>query len=624
MIRNNTSFPIQITNKLKELHIVYNADNTWKNLLAYYQYIVKNIISNENMEILDSRGLLIYFVMGLGKTRTAVSVALSVINRPIIAIIPKSLQKNFADTVKYVEKELQINASNKINYVSLDAYNSFNQLDRLNCGLNNSLVIIDEAHNLFKAIINGSQDSNAYKIYEAILHAKNIKLLFLTGTPISKDPFELVPCVNMLAGTDLLPIYYDHFNSLYIDYVNKTLIHREYLANRLLGLVSYMSISEAMQYKFPKELPTIVERVEMSKMQYQKYLLIREKEEQNKSKILQRANIKAMNIPKHGSMSKYYVESRSASNFVYSTNLGSVTVDNSPKMALIADRVTNCKGLSLIYSQFVNTHGLKQVVIFLEKKGFTEYVSKNHSDGPKYILYTGETESKAREELIKTFNSEENKYGSIIKTILISKTGAEGLDLKNIRETHQLEPYWDYARNDQVKSRAIRYESHMTLPEEDRTVQPYIYLSIANKDMYDQIRNAKYKETQTIDELFYERSLNKKIINDQINKLLQDVSIECSYFNTANCYVCNPTNEPLFTSNPTLDIKIPNPCIAYKEEEKIANEIKIGDDVYFYTENPFVVYQFDTLLNGYVAINSDIKLIETIRKLITDNIATEK
>lgn len=619
MIRNNTSFPIQITNKIKELLTIYNADNRWKSLLAYYQYIVKDVITNSDMEIKDSRGLLIYFVMGLGKTRTAVAVALSVINRPVIAIIPKSLQKNFQETLEFVEKELNIKLNNKINYVSLDAYNSYSQLERLHSGLNNSLIIVDEAHNLFKAIINGTPESNAYRIYESILHAKNVKILFLTGTPVSKDPFELVPCVNMLAGKDLLPIYYDQFNSLYIDYINKKILNREFLANRLLGLVSYMSVSEATRHMFPKEMPVIVERVEMSKLQYRKYLIVREKEEQNKSKSIQHS-VKAMSIPKQGSMSKYYVESRSASNFVYPFENNPITKENSPKMALIANRVKDLKGLSLVYSQFVNLHGLKQIAVYLEQLGFTEFKLDNTTTGPKYILYVGETESKYRDKIIKIFNSDENKYGSIIKTILVSKTGAEGLDLKNIKETHQLEPYWDYSRNDQVKARAIRYGSHIALPEAERIVQPYIYLSVANKEIYNKIKDSKSKEKQTIDELFYERSVNKKIINDQMNKLLQDVSIECSYFKTSDCYVCNPTNERLFTNDPLLDTKISNPCITYREDEKYATEIKIGDSVYYYIENPLVVYKFNPELNGYTVLDSDLELIDTIRKLIMDNI----
>ena len=38
-------------------------------------------------------------------------------------------------------------------------------------------------------------------------------------------------------------------------------------------------------------------------------------------------------------------------------------------------------------------------------------------------------------------NNPDNKYGDIIHMLLISSTGAEGLDLKCIRTVHIMEPY---------------------------------------------------------------------------------------------------------------------------------------------------------------------------------------
>lgn len=43
------------------------------------------------------------------------------------------------------------------------------------------------------------------------------------------------------------------------------------------------------------------------------------------------------------------------------------------------------------------------------------------------------------------WNSPLNIHGEVIKILLVSKTGAEGLDLKYGRQVHILEPYWDKA-----------------------------------------------------------------------------------------------------------------------------------------------------------------------------------
>ena len=110
-------------------------------------------------------------------------------------------------------------------------------------GLDNKLLIVDEAHNFFRSIINSgnNENSNARRIYEIIMTAKNLKIIFLTGTPASKDPFELVPCFNMLTNSSLLPTSYEIFYSLYVDKINQTVLNRNKLANRLLGLVSHVT-----------------------------------------------------------------------------------------------------------------------------------------------------------------------------------------------------------------------------------------------------------------------------------------------------------------------------------------------------------------------------------------------
>lgn len=611
MERNNTSFSLQIAAKIKELHVTYEKDNKWNNLLAYYQYVVKHIITNSSYRIRDGRGLLLYFTMGMGKTRTAVSVAMSVTNMPVIVILPKSLQNNFEDTLKYMVSETGHPLKNKLKYISMDAYNSATQLDKIESGIDNSLVIIDEAHNFFRAIINGSQESNAYKIYEQLMNARNIKLLFLTGTPISKNPFELVPCINLLSGSDILPIQYDQFNDLYVDLPNKGIRNRSYLANRLLGLVSYMTMSDSSKHMFPTELPTIISKVEMSPMQYRKYLQAREKEEADKKgkDFFKSEKRVPMSLPKQMSMSSYYIRSRSISNYAEPLGNDPITDENSPKLVLISKRIFALKGLAMVYSQFVNDHGLKQLTFFLEKLGFTEFTENSHGSTNRYALYTGDVHIKLREKILKVFNSDENKYGSIIKVILISKTGAEGLDLKNVRETHQIEPYWDLARDKQVKARAIRYGSHLALPEEERTVQPYLYISTANEKMWTSLRE---RESKTIDEIFHERSVEQDIINTKFNDLLKDVSIECSYFHTtSSCYVCNPSNEKLFTKDPLIDSKMSNPCILYEESEKDALRIDIDGQEYYYTENPFHVYKYNILLDGYIELLDD-PIIEQI------------
>ena len=69
-----------------------------------------------------------------------------------------------------------------------------------------------------------------------------------------------------------------------------------------------------------------------------------------------------------------------------------------------------------------------------------------------------------------------NYHGEIINLLIISSSGAEGIDLKNVRTVHILEPYWHPVRIDQVVGRARRICSHMNLPEEERDVTVHMYV----------------------------------------------------------------------------------------------------------------------------------------------------
>jgi hypothetical protein len=67
----------------------------------------------------------------------------------------------------------------------------------------NSVVIIDEAHNLVSRIVNklkGKSDSLSIKLYEYLMTAENAKIILLTGTPIINYPNEIGILFNILRG----------------------------------------------------------------------------------------------------------------------------------------------------------------------------------------------------------------------------------------------------------------------------------------------------------------------------------------------------------------------------------------------------------------------------------------
>lgn len=62
----------------------------------------------------------------------------------------------------------------------------------------NQTIIIDEVHNFVREILNNSGSARTF--YEWIINAQNVKLVFLSGTPIINKPCEIAVLYNMLKG----------------------------------------------------------------------------------------------------------------------------------------------------------------------------------------------------------------------------------------------------------------------------------------------------------------------------------------------------------------------------------------------------------------------------------------
>ena len=185
------------------------------------------------------------------------------------------------------------------------------------------------------------------------------------------------------------------------------------------------------------------------------------------------------------------------------------------------------RGLHLIYSQFRTLEGIGIFTIVLRANGYAQFkirkekgefildISPEDLSKPKYVLYTGKEDDdekeivrnifngtweyipiKLRKELQQKFGVDNNNFGQIIKVIMITASGAEGISLKNVRFVHILEPYWHPVRIEQVIGRARRICSHQELPPSLQTVEVFLYLMIFSKE---QLEDDRYKEIRNKD-----------------------------------------------------------------------------------------------------------------------------
>ena len=118
---------------------------------------------------------------------------------------------------------------------------------------------------------------------------------------------------------------------------------------------------------------------------------------------------------------------------------------------------------------------------------------------------------------INVANLKENSEGEKIKVIIISESGTEGLDLKNVREIHIFEPWYNINRIEQIVGRGVRNNSHIDLPKSKRNTTIYNYVNLTSK-------NTK----ESIDFRMYRISENKQKKISVIEKIMKENSLDCS------------------------------------------------------------------------------------------------
>jgi len=240
----------------------------------------------------------------------------------------------------------------------------------------------------------------------------------------------------------------------------------------------------------------------------------------------------------------------------------------SPKYLALLENLLDpeYQGLHLVYSQFRTLEGLGIFSLVLEKNGFAEFKLKKNSVGLwdidiheenlgklTFALYTGTETSEEKEIIRNIYNgdwnyvptnitnklraiSNNNNMGEIIKVLMITSSGSEGINLRNTRYVHIMEPYWHPVRTEQVIGRARRICSHKNLPESLQTVEVFIYLmtfteSQLNSDEAIELKRKDKSKLSNIpltsDEYLYQISEIKAKLNAQLTEAMKESAFDC-------------------------------------------------------------------------------------------------
>jgi len=283
---------------------------------------------------------------------------------------------------------------------------------------------------------------------------------------------------------------------------------------------------------------------------------------------------------------------------------------HSPKYKLIIENIMNSVGTSLVYSQFITLVGLNTLALALEATGkFAKFDIKSEGgqwvlkENPgdenkmKYVMYSGVTNNKKKDifrliynsefeslpsncnklkqQLHKRYGDDQNLHGNIIKIFMTTQTGAEGLDLKCVRQVHIMEPYWQPVLLEQVIGRAVRNESHIRLPVKEQNVKVFIYMAQLTDNQIMNITGsnlrrdvAKYNnglnkknKIVTSDEALYIISMRKKEIIKDFQVLMRETAFDCSLNtydnydpdNPITCLDYNSNDREEYISTPSID-----------------------------------------------------------------------
>jgi hypothetical protein len=258
----------------------------------------------------------------------------------------------------------------------------------------------------------------------------------------------------------------------------------------------------------------------------------------------------------------------------------------SPKFLHILENIQDPEniGLHLVYTQFRTAEGIGLFSLVLEKNGYARFKIKKNSIGtweinispedegkPTFALYTGTETSEEKEIVRHIYNGEwddipdsigsvlkskyrNNNMGEVIKVFMITSSGSEGINLRNTRFVHIMEPYWHPVRLEQVIGRARRICSHKDLPKALQTVEVFVYLMIFSEAQLksDEAIELKRKDLSkaipkvpiTSDQYLYEISEIKAKLTAQLTEAIKESAFDCYIYGNGKCVnFTNPTND---------------------------------------------------------------------------------
>lgn len=354
---------------------------------------------------------------------------------------------------------------------------SKHDMERLNkeeyIDLNKCVLVIDEVHNLFRPL--ATQRQQHEYLEKQLLDPRkypNLKIVILTATPGDNIP-DVIKLLNIVRDPTHKPIEAPNIEDA--DDIRR-------FKQSIRGLISFFDMSSDLT-KFPQVVDHAPIKYPMSMTQFNRYVEAYHEVKADAKDFDKLAKVNLTN--------KYWAGPRRYANSLYNFDKNMALSDFSSKMpALLENIEKEPSAKHYVYSAFFENrgyggHGILAIAKELDKMGYTKMTVKD----AKKINLTGKMPEKAKRyvlaitneigdegsssagrnlhEMIKVYNSSENKNGDYIHVFLASQGFNEGIDLKGVRHIHIFEPLVTWASDKQTLGRAARYCSHADLDRDN-------------------------------------------------------------------------------------------------------------------------------------------------------------
>lgn len=435
------------------------------------------------------------------------------------------------------------------------------------------LIIIDEAHDFISRIVPKIEVSKERPLRKVVAIIKRFmsntanKLLLLSATPFINSHREFIYMMDLMAPHKLPPV--DDFERIFL--YKGTLINTSLLQQLIAGLVSVYTLSPISSV-FEDTKPTNsnfaysvnhIVSCQMSPVQESLYKDAIKMATKNDDKDMffnvgrscckfiyntPRKRLRAFetetqyhtylqnfvamfNKETHNmdinNTAKELLKLRAGMDTIKSTSVYNVLskignqsiqmlFESSCKYFNLVRMIMSSRGKCLIFEQLIKAEGITILSSYLRIFGIT------------FMEYSGMTSDDGRKELKRIFDDKNNIHGQVLKCVIISKAGAEGIEFTNITDIYFTDMSWTDAKLKQSVGRGIRDSSHNDLPISERYVDVWFLL-------------AHIDDFVTADDSMFEIVCRKGLILNRLMSMMHKASIESLYNTKTNK---NPDDAP--------------------------------------------------------------------------------